>query len=148
MAAVGRVMSQAARMVVIVFHLAWRVTVPMPKRAPQDTWVVDTGRPKREAPITRAPVMRLAVKPWPWLRLVTRRDIVSATRRALMRPPAAMRTATAAIAKAGESVPPTSMSAAIFGVSLRPRAKDTRPAERKCERSRAVSAEMPTTVPV
>ncbi len=45
-AARGRVASQAPTMVVAVPHRPLPVAAPIPKRAPQDTWVVDTGSPK------------------------------------------------------------------------------------------------------
>lgn len=54
--------------------------------------------------------------------------IVVATRLALIRPPVAMAMPTATSASPGATAPPTRSSAAIFGVSFRPRAKLTAPA--------------------
>lgn len=58
-AATGRVVTQATRMLVMVPHFVCLVTVPMPNREPQETWVVETGRPNFEAKITRKPVTKL-----------------------------------------------------------------------------------------
>ena len=45
--------------------LACPVVRPMPKSAPTETWVVETGKPKRLATMTRIPVARFAENPWP-----------------------------------------------------------------------------------
>ena len=47
----------------MVFQWAWRVTVPIPKRDPRDTCVVETGRLNLDAPMTRKAVTTFAVKP-------------------------------------------------------------------------------------
>lgn len=64
-AAVGSVVTHARRMVPIIRQCAWFVTAPMPNKAPQLTWVVDTGIPNLLAPITTRLVTRFAVQPWP-----------------------------------------------------------------------------------
>lgn len=45
-AAIGSVVTQAIKIVRIIRHRAAPFIVPMPNRAPQDTCVVETGRPK------------------------------------------------------------------------------------------------------
>src|SRR5439155_1926948 len=48
----GRVVTQASRIVPIIFELAVRLTSPMPNNEPTATCVVDTGKPRRLAPAT------------------------------------------------------------------------------------------------
>src|SRR3990172_1385635 len=97
-AATGSVVTQADKIAAIIRRRPWRVTVPIPKRAPQETWVVETGIPKRLAPMTIALVTRLATNPWPWFIGVILWLITSATRRALKTPPRAIGKATTSIA--------------------------------------------------
>ena len=49
----------------IVVHFAAPPTTPIPRIDPTDTCVVETGRPNRDAPMTRAAVTRLPVSPCP-----------------------------------------------------------------------------------
>jgi hypothetical protein len=103
---------------------------------PHDTWVVDIGSPNRVADVTRAAVQQFAVSPRVGVSGVIRRLMVSATLRALIKPPQTIATATAGIAHAEPVVPETAKSAAIFGVSFRLRAKQTLPALTQCNASR------------
>ena len=45
--------------------LDWPVASPIPKSEPTETCVVETGKPKRLAAMTKMPVARLAENPWP-----------------------------------------------------------------------------------
>src|SRR3990170_515190 len=141
-AATGSVVTQADKIAAIIRRRPWRVTVPIPKRAPQETWVVETGIPKRLAPMTIALVTRLATNPWPWFIGVILWLITSATRRALKTPPRAIGRATTSALPTLPKSGATSRSAAIFGVSFNPRAKLTAPAERSCAQSREADASM------
>src|SRR5258707_15648240 len=80
-AAAGRVMTQAARICAMVRQRPSPLTAPIPNSAPQETWVVETGRPSGEASVTRAAVTALAAKAWPWSMAVISNDMVRATRR-------------------------------------------------------------------
>src|SRR2546425_6145483 len=120
----------------------------MPKSAPTLRWVVETGRPRPEARITRRAVARLALKPWPSFISVIRWLMVSATRFAPSRPPRAM---TAAVDRDHPGRPgrfAATRRATILGVSLRPRAKLTAPADTKWSDTRARCADIPRTWPV
>lgn len=64
-AAQGKVNNQDNKIVAIILVLARLVVSPMPKSAPTDTWVVDTGKPSLLAKITKNAVVKLADKPWP-----------------------------------------------------------------------------------
>lgn len=105
--------------------------------APQDTCVVETGRPASDAAPTSAAVTALAAKPWPCESGAMRSLMVTATRRAASSPPSVIATVMTSTA----SAPPmpdhaaATARAAIFGASFSPRAKPTSPALRKCERS-------------
>lgn len=61
-AAQGKVITQESKMVETVPILACLVTIPTPKSEPTETWVVETGKPKNEAVITKNPVARFAEK--------------------------------------------------------------------------------------
>ena len=78
------------------------MTAPRPKRLPQETWVVETGMPNRDATVTSPVVMRFAVNPWPWFMGVILSLMVWATFFALSRPPTAMATPTISIASQAE----------------------------------------------
>ena len=78
-AAAGSVVTQVSRIREIVSQRAERLTVPMPKMAPQETCVVETGTPRLDANSTSAAVVIFAVKPWPGLSGVIRLLMVSAT---------------------------------------------------------------------
>ena len=91
----------------------------MPKSEPHDTWVIDTGIPRCDAATTSSPVKGNGNEPVAGLHREHRWDMVSATRPALINPPAAMATPTPRIAVTGESMLATSNKAAIFGVSLK-----------------------------
>ena len=62
-AAAGSVVTQVSKIREIVSQRAERLTVPMPKIAPQETCVVETGTPRLEAKSTSAAVVMFAVKP-------------------------------------------------------------------------------------
>ena len=62
-AASGNVRSQAMSIVRIMFQRAWPLAIPIPKRAPQETWVVDTGIPHLDANITKKLVTKFAQRP-------------------------------------------------------------------------------------
>lgn len=86
-AAAGRVTNQARMIPSMVRQRAAPESAPIPKRAPHETCVVETGIPQWEASNTIDAVAKLAASPCrgssvviPWL-------MVSATRRALNRPP-------------------------------------------------------------
>src|SRR3990172_2093773 len=126
--ATGKVTIHAAVIPAMVFQCACPLPTPVPKSAPQDTWVVETASPNFDASSTRALVTRFAVNPWPAFIAVTRCAIVSATLREETRPPSAMATATATITRFDDSAWLASRIAAIFGVSFTGRAKQTAPA--------------------
>lgn len=102
----------------------------MPNSAPQLTCVVETGLPIKLAPITTRLVTKLAVKPWPWFIGVIFWLIISATRRALSNPPRAIASPTSVVLPKLPKAGTINNSAAILGVSFKPRAKLTAPAER------------------
>lgn len=64
-AATGKVMIHAAILPAMVFQCACPLTTPVPKSAPQDTWVVETANPNFDASSTKALVTRFAVNPLP-----------------------------------------------------------------------------------
>jgi hypothetical protein len=120
---------------------------PMPNSAPTETWVVETGNPRRLATVTSKAVTRLPLKPWPGVIAVMRWLMVSATLRALSTPPSAIAMATRASPKRGDSACAPSSRATIFGVSLSPRARQTAPPLRKCRPSSMRPASQPSTRP-
>src|SRR5258708_37839620 len=80
-------MAQAGRIWAMVRQRPSPLTAPIPNSAPQETWVVETGRPSGEASVTRAAVTALAAKAWPWSMAVISNDMVRATRRGGARAP-------------------------------------------------------------
>ena len=62
-AAAGKVITHAKPIGFIIFQLALRFTMPMPKIAPTKICVLDTGKPSAEAAITTEAADSSAVKP-------------------------------------------------------------------------------------
>ncbi len=100
----------------------------MPNNAPVETWVVETGIPCRLAVKTSAAVTRLPPSPCTGSIWVKSSEIVLATRRERVNPPTAMPQAISPTV--GASAVLATVSAAILGASLRPRANPTAPADR------------------
>ena len=65
-AAHGNVTSHESKILRTTRKSACRLVNPMPNSEPTETWVVDTGSPKKLAVVTNKPVARLAEKPRPW----------------------------------------------------------------------------------
>ena len=99
--------------------------IPIPKSAPQETWVVDTGMPHLDANITKTLVTTLAQSPcsgsMPVIFLLT----VCATALVFNKPPNIIVTATSKMETRKSNALATSPSATILGVSFSPRAKLT-----------------------
>ena len=121
----GKVSTHDKSIFEISFPFAVLFTSPMPYILPTDTCVVETGKPNFEAPITNAPVIRLAVKPCPWLKRHILLLMVWATFRAFNKPPTAITKASAAIYTGILKSRVMSNSETSFGVSFNPLAKDT-----------------------
>ena len=149
-AAHGNVTNQDKAMDVITPVLALPLTRPIPNNEPTATWVVETGSPSLLAKITNSAVTKLADKPCSCVMRVILWLMVSATRNALNTPPSSMNNATAIIIHCRAKLGASNNKAAIFGVSLRPRAKQTVPALQKCRPSRRhrFSAVPPSPVPL
>lgn len=62
-AAAGNVMTHANPMGFINAQLVSLLTIPMPNTAPTNVWVLDTGNPMVDAPITTAAAANSAEKP-------------------------------------------------------------------------------------
>ena len=120
----GIVPSHDKTMLIIVRHCACPLPVARPNNAPQATCVVETGTPNLEALITSNEVTKLVVNPSSGLMGVIFCDIVLATRLAVRMPPNNIAIATNRDADVPDKCA-SNNKAAIFGVSFRPRAKQT-----------------------
>jgi hypothetical protein len=95
---------------------------------PTETWVVETGNPRWEAPRTSAEVARFAARPVSGRIRAMSSAIVRVTRRAATMPPSAMAAVTARAPLDAPMAEAPTTSPRILGVSFRPRANETRPA--------------------
>jgi hypothetical protein len=93
------------------------------------------SRDRQLAVPTSSAVVRLAASPAPMSSWVILSLMVLATRRALTTPSSSIATATTDTAARRSIIAIGSSKAAIFGVSLSPRASSTAPADRKCSAS-------------
>ena len=126
----GKVTSHERKILEMTSQRAFRETIPIPKREPQETWVVETGQPHREAKMTRNAVTRFAVNPCPWFNGVIFPLMVSATFLALRMPPTAIPNPTIRAAPFIGNRFPARSKAMILGVSLSPLENETQAAEK------------------